>query len=230
MKMTKKYLDRIVREILELDIEVGDVILTGKFKNKRKVVKDFGKDDLGQPTINGTKALNFRIEKLMPKEKWSKKSKEALEFAEKVEESSMRITKRQLRRIVKEEMNRLSEVADFASLTGPDSPLVVSSYMKTMSRARTSSKTLGDLAALWDAMLEAPGDIANARTAADSLGLASALASFHARKLKEGEVYPTGDELRAAIEALGPPKPRTYSPPRKPYGGGSRQRPWDQST
>jgi hypothetical protein len=230
MKMTKKYLDRIVREILELDIEVGDVILTGKFKNKRKVVKDFGKDDLGQPTINGTKALNFRIEKLMPKEKWSKKSKEALEFAEKVEESSMRITKRQLRRIVKEEMNRLSEVADFASLTGPDSPLVVSSYMKTMSRARTSSKTLGDLAALWDAMLEAPGDVANARTAADSLGLASALASFHARKLKEGEVYPTGDELRAAIEALGPPKPRTYSPPRKPYGGGSRQRPWDQST
>tara|TARA_Y100000310_G_C20545668_1_gene745441 strand:- start:181 stop:459 length:279 start_codon:yes stop_codon:yes gene_type:complete len=85
---------------MELDLEVGDVILTGKFKNKRKVVKNFGKDDLGQPTINGTKALTFRIEKLMPKDRWSKKSKEALEFAEKVDE--VRITKRQLRRMIRE--------------------------------------------------------------------------------------------------------------------------------
>ena len=52
MKITKKQLRRIIWEAMELDLEVGDVILTGKFKNKRKVVKDFGKDDLGQPTIN----------------------------------------------------------------------------------------------------------------------------------------------------------------------------------
>jgi hypothetical protein len=86
MKITKKQLRRIIWEAMELDLEVGDVILTGKFKNKRKVVKDFGKDDLGQPTINGMKALNFRIEKLMPKDKWSKESKEALEFADSVED------------------------------------------------------------------------------------------------------------------------------------------------
>jgi hypothetical protein len=92
---------------MELDLEVGDVILTGKFKNKRKVVKAFGKDDLGQPTINGTKALSFRIEKLMPKDKWSKKSKEALEFADKVDE--MKITKRQLSRIIKGEIQRINE-------------------------------------------------------------------------------------------------------------------------
>jgi len=67
-----------IKEILELDIEEGDVILTGKFKNKRTVVKDFGVDDLGQPTINGMKALQFRIEKLMPREKWSKKSLESM--------------------------------------------------------------------------------------------------------------------------------------------------------
>ena len=85
MKITKRQLRRIIAEVLDLDIEVGDVILTGKFKNKRKVVKDFGKDDLGQPTINGMKALNFRIEKLMPKDKWSKESKEALELAKKVD-------------------------------------------------------------------------------------------------------------------------------------------------
>ena len=86
MKITKRQLRRIIWEVMELDLEVGDVILTGKFKNKRKVVKDFGKDDLGQPTINGMKALNFRIEKLMPKDKWSKESKEALEFADSVED------------------------------------------------------------------------------------------------------------------------------------------------
>ena len=141
----------------------------------------------------------------------------------------MKITKRQLRRIIKEEMSRLTESTDFASLTGSGSPLAVNSYVKNMSRARRSPQTLSDMAELWDAMLEAPGDVASARSAADSLGLSPALASFHARKLKEGEAYPTGDELRAAIEALGPPKPPPPRP-RKPYGGGSRQRPWDEST
>jgi hypothetical protein len=83
MIITKRQLRRIIAEALELDLEKGDVILTGRFKNKRTVVKDIGKDDLGQPTVNGMKALSFRIEKLMPQDKWSKKSKEALEFAEK---------------------------------------------------------------------------------------------------------------------------------------------------
>jgi hypothetical protein len=87
MMITKRELRQIIREALELDIEKGDVILTGRFKNKRTVVKDIGKDDLGQPTINGMKALTFRIEKLMPRKKWSKKSLEALEFAEEVEKS-----------------------------------------------------------------------------------------------------------------------------------------------
>ena len=85
MKITRKQLRRIIAEAMELDLEVGDVILTGRFKNKRTVVKKLGKDDLGQPTVNGMKVLSFRIEKLMPKEKWSKKSLEALEFAEKVD-------------------------------------------------------------------------------------------------------------------------------------------------
>jgi len=87
MKITKKKLKQIIREAIELELEKGDVILTGRFKNKRTVVKDIGKDDLGQPTINGMKALTFRIEKLMPKKKWSKQSLEALEFAEEVEKN-----------------------------------------------------------------------------------------------------------------------------------------------
>ena len=78
MRMTKRQLRKIIREAISLDLEVGDVILTGRFKNKRTVVKEIGTDDLGQPTVNGMKVLSFRIEKLMPKNKWSKKTLEEL--------------------------------------------------------------------------------------------------------------------------------------------------------
>jgi len=64
---------------IELDIKVGDVVLTGKFKNKRTLVKSIGKDDLGQPTINGMSLLNMRIEKLLPFEKQSAKTREESE-------------------------------------------------------------------------------------------------------------------------------------------------------
>ena len=79
MKITKKQLRNIIAEALELDIEKGDVILTGRFKNKRTIVKKISTDDLGQPTVNGMKALSFRVEKLMPKSKWSKKTLAELE-------------------------------------------------------------------------------------------------------------------------------------------------------
>ena len=79
MKITKRQLRKIIREAISVDLEKGDVILTGRFKNKRTVVKDIGTDDLGQPTINGMKLLSFRIEKLMPKTRWSKKSLAELE-------------------------------------------------------------------------------------------------------------------------------------------------------
>ena len=59
---------------LLLDIKVGDVLLGGRYKNKRIVVKKIGTDDLGQPTINGDPILKFRIEKHLPDEKKSKKT------------------------------------------------------------------------------------------------------------------------------------------------------------
>jgi len=65
-----------VDEAVTLDIDVGDIVLGGKFKNKREVVKTIGTDDLGQPTINGKSLLKFRIEKKMPKEKQSKKTRD----------------------------------------------------------------------------------------------------------------------------------------------------------
>ena len=57
-----------------LDIEIGDILLGGRYKNKRIVVKEIGIDELGQPTINGDPILKFRIEKHLPDEKKSKKT------------------------------------------------------------------------------------------------------------------------------------------------------------
>ena len=60
---------------IELDIEEGDIVLGGRYKNQREVVKEVGTDELGQPTINGKKLLSFRIEKALPD---SKKSRQTL--------------------------------------------------------------------------------------------------------------------------------------------------------
>jgi hypothetical protein len=51
--------------------------LGGKYKNKRMVVKEIGKDELGQPTVNGKPMLKFRIEKHLPDNKKSKKTLDA---------------------------------------------------------------------------------------------------------------------------------------------------------
>jgi hypothetical protein len=47
-------------------LNVGDIIYTGRFKNKKTTVKTIGIDEYGMPTINGKRACTFR---LIPKEK-----------------------------------------------------------------------------------------------------------------------------------------------------------------
>lgn len=49
-----------VEEDISVDVKVGDTIMTGRFKNKRTVVKSIGKDEHGMPTINGKKVVTFR--------------------------------------------------------------------------------------------------------------------------------------------------------------------------
>jgi len=53
---------------VKLPLKIGDEILTGKYKNKKEKVKSFGRDDKGQPTINGRKMLTFRIVKMWKEE------------------------------------------------------------------------------------------------------------------------------------------------------------------
>ena len=52
---------QIYNEDINIDVDKGDTVLMGKFKNKKVIVKDFGKDDHGMPTINGKKAATFRL-------------------------------------------------------------------------------------------------------------------------------------------------------------------------
>jgi hypothetical protein len=42
-------------------LKVGDIIYTGRFKNKKTTVKTIGVDEYGMPTVNGKRALTFRI-------------------------------------------------------------------------------------------------------------------------------------------------------------------------
>ena len=55
------------------DIKVGDMLLVGKFKNRKAIVKGFGKDKNNQPTVKTTKGeyslYRFRVNKMMPPEK-----------------------------------------------------------------------------------------------------------------------------------------------------------------
>ena len=50
----------VVSEDISIDVEVGDTIMMGKFKNSPTVVKSIGKDEHGMPTINGKKVVTFR--------------------------------------------------------------------------------------------------------------------------------------------------------------------------
>ena len=56
-------------KVLNEDVEIGDEILMGKFRNKRAIVKEFGVDKNNQPTVKtnrGERAMYaFRLSKLM---------------------------------------------------------------------------------------------------------------------------------------------------------------------
>lgn len=54
--------------MIQIDIQVGDTILGGKFKNKKVIVKDIGKNDKGEITINGKPLLRYRITKSAKKQ------------------------------------------------------------------------------------------------------------------------------------------------------------------
>jgi len=55
-------------EDITIPVNVGDIVLGGKFKNKKVVVKKIGKNDKGDITINDKSILRIRILDKQPKE------------------------------------------------------------------------------------------------------------------------------------------------------------------
>tara|TARA_X000000950_G_scaffold288004_1_gene402767 strand:+ start:617 stop:1192 length:576 start_codon:yes stop_codon:yes gene_type:complete len=99
-----KNLKRILHEAIKLDVEKGDVILTGRFKNKRKIVKTIGTDRFGQPTINGKSILKFKIEKHMPKNKMSAKTREEM--------NEMNNLRKAIRRLILENQSHFDKMME----------------------------------------------------------------------------------------------------------------------
>lgn len=60
MKYLKK-MDEFIVEDIKIKINVGDVVLGGRFKNKKIVVKKIGKNKKGDITINDKPLLKYRI-------------------------------------------------------------------------------------------------------------------------------------------------------------------------
>ena len=54
------YTDLSNMEDININVNPGDEVRMGKFKNKKVKVKDIGKDQHGMPTINGKQATTFR--------------------------------------------------------------------------------------------------------------------------------------------------------------------------
>jgi hypothetical protein len=82
--------------MIEVPIEIGDVILTGRFKNHKVTVKEIGKDDYGLPTVNGKGILKIRIQKLLPEKEKEVKKESKLEIL--------------LKRLISEERQKLREL------------------------------------------------------------------------------------------------------------------------
>lgn len=70
-----KIIDQFLREA-QNDFKIGETVLVGKWKNRRAIVKGFGKDKNNQPTVKTDKGeyslYKFRIQKLMPPKKKKK--------------------------------------------------------------------------------------------------------------------------------------------------------------
>jgi hypothetical protein len=54
--------------MIKIPVEVGDIILVGRWRNKPIEVKKIGTDEWGHPTINGKPILKIRLQKFMKKD------------------------------------------------------------------------------------------------------------------------------------------------------------------
>lgn len=95
---------------ISIPIEIGDTILTGKFRNKKVTVKEIGKDDHGSPTVNGKSILKIRIAKLMNRDNDSKMNQEKDKKDDMKKEGKMSKLDSMILKIINEERQKLHEL------------------------------------------------------------------------------------------------------------------------
>lgn len=96
----------------------------------------------------------------------------------------------------------------------PEPRPVVRSYLGVMDR----SPCPAEYADLWDWMLTLRGQPVEARRVAEAMDLDPGAASFHGRKLREGETYPSGADMLAEVteRRAARAKHRRENPPEPP--------------
>jgi len=60
-KQKEKPTTRLIKGGIFIPIKIGDIILRGKFRNRRTRVKTIEIDEHGMPLINGKPITNFRF-------------------------------------------------------------------------------------------------------------------------------------------------------------------------
>ena len=118
MKHLRQYIRSILLEAIPINVKVGDIILTGRFKNKRTVVKSIGKDKYGHPTINGKSILKFKIEKQLPVKKRSAKTRQQLK------ESIRKILKEKIRQEDFEDVLQTAQLAHLGQTRRDGTPYI----------------------------------------------------------------------------------------------------------
>jgi len=106
-----------------LDIDLGDTVLVGRFKNKPVKVESIGTDENGQPTINGRKLLALRIAKLLP---------EGGPKAATTSAAAKKLRKQASRKMLRAASNMVGDSLEMASPLGnkTKSQWLVGEYMK----------------------------------------------------------------------------------------------------
>jgi len=110
-----KKLKECINEEIKLNVKVGDTLLMGKFKNKKVVVKSIGEDEWGMPTINGKKAVTFRI----PKKEELKEAASNAGFSGTAEPDTSFVADRQKRILNKEKPENWYKQGGYTQLDKP---------------------------------------------------------------------------------------------------------------
>jgi hypothetical protein len=110
-----KGLKEYINEEIKLNVKVGDTLLMGKFKNKKVIVKSIGEDEWGMPTINGKKAVTFRI----PKKENLKEAASNAGFSGTAEPDTSFVADRQKRILNKEKPENWYKQGGYTQLDKP---------------------------------------------------------------------------------------------------------------